>query len=47
MVGNSFWRNSSTISDTLMLARKFDYNAYKFFLMKFGYAKYSFDYLFM
>ena len=43
MVGNSFWRNSYT----LMLARKFDYNAYKFFLMKFGYAKYSFDYLFM
>ena len=45
MVRNSFWRNNST--NTLMLVRKFDYDAYKFFLMKFGYAKYSFDYLFM
>ena len=45
MVRNSFWRNSSTIS--VMLVNKFDYDAYKFFLMKFGYAKYSFDYLFM
>ena len=41
MNGKDFGEN------TLMLVRSFNYDAYKFFLVKFGYAKYNFGYLFM